>query len=76
MSATTILVYEIKDFPENGGGTCFERFDGLNGYQILKKRTNELAEEYQDRIKFVFAGSCSMEYEIKPIQYATKFEVE
>ena len=67
-----ILVYEIDDYPEMGGGTEVEFFEEE---QKLHERVNELASN-DERVSITTAGFLSVEYDYKPIEIVKQYRPE
>jgi len=63
-----ILVYEIDDYPDNGGGTKYEEF---NTVEALDKRVIEIYNFHDITI----AGKVE-EFKYKPVETVTKIERE
>lgn len=72
--AKHILVYEINDYPNNGGGTQVEFFEA-DAEQEMHKRVNDLAST-DDRISIITAGFLQTEYEYKPVEIIKKYQPE
>ncbi len=72
--AQYILVYEIDDYPDYGGGTKVEFFKACKE-QEMHERVNELASE-DERVSIVAAGFLQTEYEYKPIQIVKEYRPE
>ena len=66
-----ILVWEINDYPENGGGTKTQTFTDLN--QVLEKVT-KLKKDDINEILFCF--KIAEEIKFKAVEKATKWEIE
>lgn len=69
--AKYILVYEIKDYPEMGGGT-FVEYPANEGE--MHKRVEELSNKLEEKFCLCDAGFLQLEYEYKPIKYAIKLD--
>lgn len=72
--ARYILVYEISDYPEMGGGRYAEFFES-NEEQKMHNRVNELANSV-DNFSIIIAGFMSQEYEYKPIEVIKEYRPE
>jgi hypothetical protein len=72
--AKYILVYEIDDYPDFGGGTQVEFFEA-NAEQEMHKRVNELAST-DERISIITAGFLQTEYEYKPVEIIKEYRPE
>ena len=72
--AKYILVYEIDDYPDCGGGTQVEFFEA-NAEQEMHKRVNELAST-DERISIITAGFLKTEYEYKPVEIIKEYRPE
>ena len=69
--AKNILVYDISDYPEMGGGVQFENFEEETD---MHKRVDELANQYKERFSVICAGWLQTEYEYKPVVQIIKYE--
>lgn len=72
--AKYILVYEIDDYPECGGGTEVEFFEATEE-QEMHKRVNELAST-DERVSIITAGFLQTEYEYKPVEIVKEYRPE
>lgn len=72
--AKYILVYEINDYTDCGGGTEVEFFEA-NEKQKMHKRVNELAST-DERVSIVTAGFLQVEYDYKPIEIVKEYRPE
>ena len=70
--ATHILVYRINDYANMGGGLYYE--DGFEHEHNITNRVQELAKEYEDKLKIICAGYLVSEIEFEPIKYAVKYK--
>lgn len=69
--AKYILVYEIKDYPDMGGGINVEYPENE---QLMHKRVEELSSQLEEKFHLHDAGFLQKEFEYKPIKYAIKLE--
>ena len=69
-----ILVYEISDYPEMGGGMYAEEF-GMDENN-LHKRVNELANENKGKFSVTYAGFLQVEYKYNPVEIITEYVPE
>lgn len=69
--AKYILVYEINDYPDAGGGIQVEY---PKDEQEMHKRVEELHINYKDIVNILDAGFLQVEYKYEAIKYATRFE--
>ncbi len=72
--AKYILVYEIEDYPDCGGGTEVEFFDAYSE-QKMHNRVNDLASK-DERVKIIAAGFLQTEYEYKPVEIIKEYRPE
>ena len=70
--AKYVLVYQVSDYPENGGGMYAEDFEP-SCERDMHNRVNELANEYKDAFKVVYAGYMTSMYEYEPITQVTEY---
>ncbi len=70
--ARYILVYEIDDYPDCGGGIQVEFFEKE---QEMHRQVNELAST-DERISIITAGYLHAEYEYKPIEIIKEYRPE
>lgn len=59
-----ILVYDINDYADNGGGTYFKSFKEEND---LHKEVNNLASSYKELFTITCAGVLVKTYEYEPV---------
>jgi hypothetical protein len=69
-----ILVYEISDYPEMGGGIYAENF-GMEENK-MHKRVNELANKNKNNFSVVYAGFLQTEYKYQPVEMITEYRPE
>jgi len=67
-----ILVYEIDDFADCGGGTHVESFESE---EQMHKRVNEVASN-DERVTITKAGLLQKEYEYKPVEVVKEYRPE
>lgn len=66
-----VLVYEVQDYPELGGGTTIEEFEDD---QDMHKRVNDLNKQNSERYTS-FQGLCvTTEYEYKAAEIVTFYK--
>ena len=65
------LVYEINDYPEDGGGIHYKDFK--NKYELLDE-VNRLNKEFENDFKIVRAGIVRENIKIVPVEKVTKYE--
>ena len=70
-----ILIYNIDDFHENGGGVVYEESKDFSEKENIIKRINELAVSYGSRFEFITAGSL-YNIEIFEETVITKFKAK
>lgn len=68
-----ILVYEVTELDDDGGGIYVERF---KEEQDMHNRVNILNSEHPENIMVLAAGHFSAEYKYNPVTYVTKYEPE
>lgn len=65
-----ILIWEIKDYPDMGGGTEYDFFDDI---KQVEEKVNELVKD--NRVMIAFCGNLNNEVTIKPVERVTRWEV-
>lgn len=68
--AKYIIVYEIDDYPEMGGGKDIEIFDTENE---MHDRVNELAVR-NNKLRIIIAGFLQFGFEYKPIEIIKEYK--
>jgi hypothetical protein len=63
-----IVVYEVNDYPDCGGGTYYEEFASD---ELLDKRVSEIVLDKRNSL--TVAGELKT-YEYKAVEYVTKVE--
>lgn len=66
-----VLIWNIKDYPDCGGGTECDFFDNLK--QVIEK-VNELAQD--DRVTISFCGEIRKEIKFKAVERVTTWEID
>lgn len=61
-----ILVYEVDEYPENGGGICYEEYASAD-------KLDEAVIKIWNYHKVLFAGEGLM-YTYRPVETVTKIE--
>jgi len=68
-----ILVYNINDFPECGGGIQVETFRDDDDGKSMHKRVNDLAKKHKTKFNILEAGKMCIEFEYDPVEVVTEF---
>lgn len=66
-----ILIWNINDYPDMGGGTEYEFFENI---EQTEEKVNELTKD--SRITISFCGHLKDEIKFKPVEKITRWEVE
>jgi len=67
-----LLIYDIHEYPECGGGTYFERFTCT---ELMLARINEISNQWKNKMEVKLAAMVNIEYKIVPVQHVTKWEI-
>jgi hypothetical protein len=67
-----ILIWDINDYPDNGGGTEYDLFENISD---VEKKVNELTEDTRD-ISISFCGRLREEIKFKAVEKVTRWEVD
>jgi hypothetical protein len=70
--AKYILVYEMKDYPDNGGGVFTKEF-GMDE-RGMHLAVEKLLRGYRDKVRIIYAGFLQTEYTYDIIEYAIRVE--
>lgn len=66
-----ILVWDINDYPELGGGIKFDFFENISE---VENKVNELSTD--SRVKISFCGQLQNEIKFKPAEKVTRWVVD
>lgn len=66
-----VLIYEIDDYPECGGGIDFELFEEV---EEMDAKVNELLQVCKDKLEIKFAGHINVIFNYEPKQLITIYE--
>lgn len=75
MKERYILIWDIRDYFENGGGQyhCFVE-DDIGDTEELENKVNEIMKD--ERATISFCGTISDEIKIVPVEKVTKWKVK
>ena len=68
-----ILVYEISDYPENGGGYDYMTFENI---QDMEDQVNRLNTQHEDRFSIKIAAEVKSEITFKPVEIITRLQAD
>ena len=66
-----VLIWDINDYPENGGGTEYELLENISE---VEKKVNEITRD--PRIIILFCGHLRDEIKFKAVEKVTRWEVD
>lgn len=68
-----ILVYDINDHCEMGGGTHYKLFEKI---EELEEEVNKLNKFYKEKFTIVFAGQVLRELKISIVNMVSEYKIE
>ena len=66
-----VLIWDIKDYPDNGGGTEYDLFENISE---VEGKVNELTQD--SRISIQFCGHLLYEIKFKAVEKVTQWEID
>lgn len=66
-----LIIYEILDYPENGGGMRYEVFETP---ELMDRKVQNMADRPDFKFDILLTARLGEQYEYAPVEIVKKFE--